>query len=89
MEEENQLITDIRIAEQKCKELGAKQGHHDQFQTVVQRDHHLKREIVFIDHQLGENTDQIREVESSMLEDDNETIRLQQTFGVRFIFKSI
>lgn len=28
----------IRIAEQRCKELYAKQGHRDQYKTVEERD---------------------------------------------------
>lgn len=35
VKEEEKLASDIRIAEQKCKELNAKQGQRDQFKYAV------------------------------------------------------
>lgn len=76
------MITDIRIAEQKCKELNAKRGHQNQFKSLEERDRHLKREVAFLDRQLNENIEQINEIEHSMLEDENDIVELQQTLQV-------
>lgn len=87
VEEESQMLTDIRISEQKCKELFAKQGYLEQFRTVEERDLYLKREIAFIDRQLAANKDQIREIEASIAADEEEISSLQTTLTVIFFFK--
>lgn len=85
-EEEGKLITDIRIAEQKCKELNAKRGHQNQFKSPGARDRHLRREIAFLDRQLNENVEQINDIEQSMLEDENDIAELQRTLQVFAVF---
>lgn len=82
IEEEDQLLTDIRISEQKCKELYAKQGQKDQFKSVEERDLYLKKEIKFIDSQLDENKKQINEIQASLNADQEETQSLQKTLTV-------
>lgn len=45
VERENKLATDIRIGEQKCKELYAKQGYSAQFKSGAERDSYLKVKV--------------------------------------------
>uniref|UniRef100_A0A914V280 Structural maintenance of chromosomes protein 3 n=1 Tax=Plectus sambesii TaxID=2011161 RepID=A0A914V280_9BILA len=58
-QEESKTLTDLRIREQRCKELYAKQGHKDQFRNEEERDKWLNKEIRFFERQLGETRDQI------------------------------
>lgn len=86
VETESKLLTDIRICEQKCKELNAKQGYFDQFQTVEDRDKYLKREISFIERQLDQNNAQINEIKQSMEADEEEVLSVQENLTVNSHF---
>ncbi|KAL3115952.1 hypothetical protein niasHT_007252 [Heterodera trifolii] len=80
LEEESQLGSDIRIGEQKCRELYAKQGHREQFKTVEERDRHLRKEIHWIERRIDETEHQITEIEESIVEDGKEHKRLRTEF---------
>ena len=89
VEEESSLTSDIRISEQMCKELYAKQGYREKFKTKEERDRYLKKEINFLEHQKSETGDQIKIIEDSMTEDKNEHERLHTYLMVYFYLKSI
>lgn len=87
VEKENQLLTDIRISEQRCKELYAKQGQKDQFKNKEERDMFLRKEIKFIDSQLDENKKQITGLQNSLKDDETEIELIQKKLTVRFLIK--
>ncbi|VDK54762.1 unnamed protein product [Anisakis simplex] len=78
VEDAAKLSTDIRISEQRCKELYAKQGHKDQYKTVEERDKVLNKEIRFYDRQLADTEDQIGEIERSLHDEEQEEEQLNQ-----------
>ncbi|VDK78790.1 unnamed protein product [Litomosoides sigmodontis] len=78
VEDAARLNTDIRIAEQRCKELYAKQGHRDQYKTVEERDKILQKEIRFYDRQLQDIHEQIADIEKSLQEEEQEEQQLHQ-----------
>ncbi|VDN07444.1 unnamed protein product, partial [Thelazia callipaeda] len=78
VEEAARLNTDIRIAEQRCKELYAKQGYRDQYKTVEERDKILQKEIRFYDRQLQDIHDQIAGIEKSLQDEEQEEQQLHQ-----------
>ncbi|CAK5024343.1 unnamed protein product [Meloidogyne enterolobii] len=78
LEEESSKDSDIRILDQRCKELYAKQGHLDKFRTVAERDKHLNAEIQWIDRQSDEMKNQINEIKASIKADENEKETLAQ-----------
>uniref|UniRef100_A0A183BL97 Structural maintenance of chromosomes protein n=1 Tax=Globodera pallida TaxID=36090 RepID=A0A183BL97_GLOPA len=80
VEDESRLGSDIRIGEQKCRELYAKQGHQEQFKTVEERDRHLRKEIHWIERRIDETEHQIREIDEAIVEDGKEHERLQTEF---------
>jgi structural maintenance of chromosome 3 (chondroitin sulfate proteoglycan 6) len=82
LEEENQLMSEIRIAEQKCKELHAKLGYREQFKSKAERDTYLKKELNFLDRQNDETEDQITKIQKTITEDDKDFERLQSQFLV-------
>src|SRR2546423_1448544 len=84
MTEEAQLAADIRIAEQACKELSAKQGHQERFKSQGDRDRYLQREVKFLQQQKGESEAQITEIERSMREEEEESNTMQNRLMVRF-----
>lgn len=86
MTEEAQVAADIRIAEQTCKELYAKQGHLERFKNQQDRDRFLQREINFLKQQKGETEAQIAEIERSMKEDEEEGHTLQSKQMVNLAF---
>nr|CAD2148029.1 unnamed protein product [Meloidogyne enterolobii] len=79
LEEESSKDSDIRILDQRCKELYAKQGHPEQFRTVAERDKHLKTELQWIDRQSYEMKNQIEEIKKSIRADEEE----KETLGQR------
>uniref|UniRef100_A0A914KU80 Structural maintenance of chromosomes protein 3 n=3 Tax=Meloidogyne TaxID=189290 RepID=A0A914KU80_MELIC len=79
LEEESSKDSDIRIMDQRCKELYAKQGHPEQFRTVAERDKHLKTELQWIDRQSYEMKNQIEEIKKSIRADEEE----KETLGQR------
>lgn len=87
VEKENQLLTDIRISEQRCKELYAKQGQKDQFKNKEERDMFLRKEIKFIDSQLDENKKQINGLQNSLKDDETEIELIQKKLTVSFLVK--
>jgi structural maintenance of chromosome 3 (chondroitin sulfate proteoglycan 6) len=78
VEKEKQIQTDISINEQKCKELNAKLGRHDQFKNVQERDAYLNREINTTNKQIRETNAQIGDIERSITDDSAEIDQLQQ-----------
>uniref|UniRef100_A0A914LKC3 SMC hinge domain-containing protein n=1 Tax=Meloidogyne incognita TaxID=6306 RepID=A0A914LKC3_MELIC len=78
LEEESSKDSDIRIMDQRCKELYAKQGHLEKFRTVAERDKHLNAEIQWIDGQIIEMDNQIKEIEKSIKADEKEKETLAQ-----------
>lgn len=79
LEAENKLMSEIRISDQKCKELYAKTGYKEQFKTKADRDRHLKREMNFLDKQANATDEQIREIDSSIKADKQEFESLNVT----------
>uniref|UniRef100_A0A0R3RY53 Structural maintenance of chromosomes protein n=1 Tax=Elaeophora elaphi TaxID=1147741 RepID=A0A0R3RY53_9BILA len=78
VEDAARLNTDIRIAEQRCKELYAKQGYRDQYKTVEERDKILQKEIRFYDRQLQDIHEQIAGIEKSLQDEEQEEQQLHQ-----------
>ncbi|KAI1727854.1 SMC proteins flexible hinge domain-containing protein [Ditylenchus destructor] len=78
VERESALLTDIRIAEQKCKELNARQGHKDHFRTPEERDAYLNREVHFIDNQITQCETQITSIDTSLREEESEKSQLKR-----------
>ncbi|KAI6242798.1 Structural maintenance of chromosomes protein [Aphelenchoides fujianensis] len=79
VEEENKLQTDIKINDQKCKEMNAKLGRKDQFKTVEERDKYLKREINTNEKQKTDIERQVEEIQRSIQDDEEETRGLHET----------
>lgn len=82
LEEDNRLNSDIRIIDQRCKELYGKQGHREQYKTVEERDKYLKNEIRWIDGQIYETNNQINEIDGSIQKEDEENEALRERFQV-------
>jgi chromosome segregation ATPase len=80
IEEESRLNSDIRIIDQRCKELYSKQGHRDQFKTVEERDKHLKREMNWIDTQVYQTRNQIQEIQTSIEKENEENNALTASY---------
>ncbi|KAH7716577.1 chromosome associated protein [Aphelenchoides avenae] len=78
VKKEEQLASDVRIAEQKVKELHAKQGQRDQFRTVEERDTHLKKQMYHLDRQVDDVESQIRQIEENIAEEEQEEHELQE-----------
>lgn len=72
VEDESRLNSDIRIIDQRCKELYSRQGHQEQFKTMAERDKHLQHEISWIDRQIYETQKQIDEIQESIQHDKDE-----------------
>ncbi len=70
----------MRIQEQRCKEIYARQGHKDQFSSEAERDQWLQKEIRFSDRQISETREQIesleRELEAEVHDDERCKTRL-------------
>lgn len=82
VEEESRLNTDIRILEQRCRELYAKQGHREQFKTVEERNRHLERELLWINGQVLDTEQQIKDIEESNRNDEEKRRQLEEEFQV-------
>uniref|UniRef100_A0A1I8B5N8 SMC hinge domain-containing protein n=1 Tax=Meloidogyne hapla TaxID=6305 RepID=A0A1I8B5N8_MELHA len=76
VEQESSKDSEIRIIDQRCKELYAKQGHSNKFRTVEERDKYLAKELEWINSQSNEMNKQIREIESSIQADKKEREKL-------------
>lgn len=72
VEEEARLHSDIRIAENRLKDLLQKMGHGTTFKTTEERDNFLRREIRFVQSQLRETEDQMGVIERSLVEEAND-----------------
>ncbi|CAL2036611.1 hypothetical protein CAEBREN_00372 [Caenorhabditis brenneri] len=72
LEEESRLTTDIRIAESRTKEILAKQGQRNQFQSVGDRDKFLQSEIRRFDHLIADNNDQVAAIEKELADTEKE-----------------
>uniref|UniRef100_A0A0N5B2I2 Structural maintenance of chromosomes protein n=1 Tax=Strongyloides papillosus TaxID=174720 RepID=A0A0N5B2I2_STREA len=78
VERENNLLTDIKICEQKRKDLYIRQGQQDQFRTTEDRDNYLRRECKKMDRYLSELRERVTESESSIEQDKKETEEIQK-----------
>ncbi|KAK0396599.1 hypothetical protein QR680_001781 [Steinernema hermaphroditum] len=78
MKKEQDLQTELRIKDQRFKELYAKQGYSDRFTSKKERDEYLRREINFTVEQRAETEKQIADIENSIKDDDAAIEKLQQ-----------
>uniref|UniRef100_A0A1I7YP81 Structural maintenance of chromosomes protein n=1 Tax=Steinernema glaseri TaxID=37863 RepID=A0A1I7YP81_9BILA len=78
VKEEQDLQTELRIKDQRYKELYAKLGYSDRFTDIKERDEHLQREIAFTTQQRFETQKQIKDIQNTIAEDDSAIEKLQQ-----------
>lgn len=76
VEDESRLTTDIRIAESRSKEILAKQGQRNQFQSVGERDRFLNNEIRRFSGLIDDNKEQIASIEKELEETEKEEEQL-------------
>ncbi|CAJ0937278.1 unnamed protein product, partial [Mesorhabditis belari] len=69
LESEERLKSDVRIAENRLKELLLKQGHGHQFKSVAERDDFFEKEIRFVRSQLRDTEEQMQTIERSLEEE--------------------
>ncbi|TMS36231.1 hypothetical protein L596_003446 [Steinernema carpocapsae] len=77
VKQEGDLQTELRIKDQRHKELFAKQGYSDRFNNSKERDEHLRREIEFTLQQKKGTSDQIEEIRTTISEDDQAIAKLE------------
>ncbi|KAH7713122.1 SMC protein Flexible Hinge Domain containing protein [Aphelenchoides avenae] len=83
LKKEEQPARDVRVAEQKVKELHAKQGQRDQFRTAEERDTHLKKQIYHLNRQVDDVESQVHQIEESIAKekhDLNGALRKLETY---------
>uniref|UniRef100_A0AC35THX2 Structural maintenance of chromosomes protein n=1 Tax=Rhabditophanes sp. KR3021 TaxID=114890 RepID=A0AC35THX2_9BILA len=79
VEKENNVLTDIKICEQRCKDLYARQGQQDQFKTLGDRDNYLNHEIRKMDRYLDEFKGRVTEIEELIENDKQESEKVQSS----------
>ncbi|KAH7694762.1 SMC protein Flexible Hinge Domain containing protein, partial [Aphelenchoides avenae] len=83
LKKEEQLARDVYVAEQKVKELHAKQSQRDQFRTAEERDTHLKKQIYHLNRQVDDVESQVHQIEESIAKekhDLNGALRKLETY---------
>ncbi|KRY74786.1 Structural maintenance of chromosomes protein 3 [Trichinella pseudospiralis] len=83
IKQEQQVNTELAIAEQRQRELYSKQGWTEQFRSVEERDQWIKRNLAKITRQISDKRDQIvrlkSELEQELTRLDNVEVRLVES----------
>ncbi|KRX76558.1 Structural maintenance of chromosomes protein 3 [Trichinella sp. T6] len=83
IKQEQQVNTELAIAEQRQRELYSKQGWTEQFRSAEERDQWIKRNLAKITRQISDKRDQIvrlkSELEQELARLDNVEVRLVES----------
>ncbi|KRX58660.1 Structural maintenance of chromosomes protein 3 [Trichinella sp. T9] len=83
IKQEQQVNTELAIAEQRQRELYSKQGWTEQFRSAEERDQWIKRNLAKITRQISDKRDQIGRLKSELEQElarlDNVEVRLVES----------
>jgi len=76
--QEEQAASQLAHSEQRRKELYAKQGRGNQFQSKEERDRWITKELKTLSKSIHDNEDQIRRLKTDLVEDQEKAQKLEQ-----------